>query len=81
MQNTRYYCRILIKFEFSRQILEKISNTKFRQNPSSGRGVVPCGRTERQTERNDEASSCFSNFSKTPKNRQIQGYQCKLRNL
>jgi hypothetical protein len=25
-----------MKFEFSRQIFEKVSNTKFNQNPSSG---------------------------------------------
>jgi len=45
MYNSRYSCQILIKREFSEQILEKFSNI----NPSSGSRVVPCGRTGRQT--------------------------------
>ena len=32
-----------MKFEFSRQILEKYSNIKFHENPSSGSRVVPRG--------------------------------------
>jgi hypothetical protein len=32
---TSYY-QILINFEFSRQVLEKYSNTKFHENPFSG---------------------------------------------
>jgi hypothetical protein len=31
----------------SRQILEKYSNIKFNENPSSGSRVVSCGRTDR----------------------------------
>jgi len=38
--------QILIKLEFSRQIFEKYSNIKFHDNPSSGIGVVPHGRTD-----------------------------------
>jgi hypothetical protein len=34
-----------MKFEFSRQIFEKVTNIKFRQNPSSGSRVVPCVQT------------------------------------
>jgi hypothetical protein len=45
-----------MKFEFSRQIFEKDSCTKFHQN---GSRVVPCGQTERQ-DGHDEANSCFS---------------------
>jgi hypothetical protein len=37
--------------EFSRQIFEKSSNIKFHENPSSVSRVVPCGRTDRQTDR------------------------------
>jgi hypothetical protein len=33
----------------SRQIFEKCSNIKFHKNPSSGRRLVPFGRTDRQT--------------------------------
>ena len=36
-------CQILMKVEFSPQILEKYSNTKSNENASSGNGVVPCG--------------------------------------
>jgi hypothetical protein len=36
MQSTGYFCQILIKPEYSRQIFEKYSNTEFHENPSSG---------------------------------------------
>jgi len=36
-----------MKREFSGQIVEKYSNIKFRENPSRGSRVIPCGRTER----------------------------------
>jgi len=35
-----------MKLEFSRQIFEKYSDTKFHENPSSGIRVVPWGRTD-----------------------------------
>ena len=35
-------CQILTKFEFSRQIFEKFSYIKFRENPSGGIRVFPC---------------------------------------
>ena len=44
------------------QILEKYSNIKFDENPSSGRQVVPHG----QTDRHDEAKSHFSQFCEHP---------------
>jgi hypothetical protein len=43
MQSTRYFCQILMKFEFSGQILENCSNIKFNENLSSGSQVVPSG--------------------------------------
>jgi len=46
MYSTRYSCLILNKFEFSEKIFEKPSTIKFYENPSSGRRVVPCGRTD-----------------------------------
>jgi len=58
MNITRYSCQILMKLEFSTQIFEKISNTKFYENSSRASRVVPCGRTDRQ--RHDEATSRFS---------------------
>ena len=39
-----------MKLEFSQQIFEKYLNIKFHENPSSGSRVVPCGRTDRQTD-------------------------------
>jgi hypothetical protein len=39
-----------MKFEFSRQILEKYSNIDFLENPSSGSQAVPCERKEGQTD-------------------------------
>jgi hypothetical protein len=36
--------------EFPRQILEKYTNMKFNENPSSRSRVVPCGQTDRQTD-------------------------------
>ena len=60
MKGTRYSCRILMKFESSRQILERISNIKHHKNPSNGSRVVTCGRTHK----NDEANSRVSQFCK-----------------
>jgi hypothetical protein len=57
-------CRILMKIEFSGQTFEKYSKIKFHENPCSGIGVVPCGRTNRRTDRYDEANSRFSQFYK-----------------
>jgi len=54
MYSTRYLCPNLIKLEFSGQILEKSSNIKFYENPSSGREGVD-GHTGGQTDECDEA--------------------------
>jgi len=37
-----------MELDFSRQIFEKYSNKKFRENSSSGSRAVPCGRTDRK---------------------------------
>jgi len=37
--------------DFSRDIFEKHWNIKFHENPSSGSRVVPCGRTDRRTDK------------------------------
>ena len=40
-----------MKPEFSRQIFgKKYSNIKFHENPSSGSGIIPCGRTDKPTD-------------------------------
>ena len=46
--------------------VRKYSNIKFHENPPGGSRVVPCeqtgGQTDRQTDRNDEANTVFSQF-------------------
>jgi hypothetical protein len=44
--------------ESSRQTFEKSSNIKFHENPSSGSRVVPCGRTDRQTDVTKLLAAC-----------------------
>jgi hypothetical protein len=51
MQNIRYSCQILMKLEFLRRILGKYVNVNFEENMSNGSRVVPCGQTERRTDR------------------------------
>jgi hypothetical protein len=51
-----------MKLEFSRQIFEKYSNIKFRENPFSGNRVVPCGRTDMT-----KVIVAFRNFAKAAK--------------
>jgi hypothetical protein len=63
MLSTRYSCQILMKLEFSRQVFEKQTNIKFYENPSSGRRVVPCGRTDMT-----KIIAAFRNFANAPKN-------------
>jgi hypothetical protein len=46
VSSTPYFCHVLMKLEFSPQIVEKYSDIKFHENPSSGSRVVPCGRTD-----------------------------------
>ena len=48
-----------MKLEFSRHIFEKYSNIKFHENPSSGNGVVACGRTDME-----KVIVAFRNFAK-----------------
>ena len=60
MQSTRYSCQSLMKLEFSRQIFYNYSNSKFRENPSSGTEFFY---SYRQKDRHDEVSSGFSQFS------------------
>ena len=43
-------CQILQKINFSRHIIKKYSNIKFDLSPSSGKRVVPCSETDRETD-------------------------------
>jgi hypothetical protein len=67
MYSTRCSCHILLKLQYSRQIFEKYSNTKFPETPSNRSRVVPCGRTDGQTDTRDEAPMRFSQFCKRRK--------------
>ena len=70
MQSTRCSCQILMKLEFSGQIFEKYSNTKFNENPLSESWVVPCGRAYRQTDRETDMTKLivdFRNYVTAPK--------------
>jgi len=64
LYSTCYLSLILMKFELSRQVFKKYSNINdFHENPSSGSRVVPCGRTDRQTDRQTFAFRNFTNVS------------------
>jgi hypothetical protein len=52
-----------MKFEFSRQIFEKYSNMKFRENAFSGSRGVLCGRADRH----GEAMVALRSFVNAPK--------------
>jgi len=56
-----------MRHEFSRQIFEKYSNTKFNENPSSGSPVVPF----RQTDRHEQLVVASRNFGNAPKKMKI----------
>ena len=59
-----------MELEFSRQIFQQSSNTKFNQNLSSGSRVVPCGRTEREAEGRTDMTKlivAFRNFANAHK--------------
>jgi hypothetical protein len=60
-----------MKFEFSRQIFEKVWNIKLYQNLSSGSRVVPCGRRVRWKDGRTDMTNlivAFRNFANAPKN-------------
>jgi len=54
-----------MKLEFSQQISEKYSNIKFHKNLSSGSRVVPCGKTEGQTDMT-KLTVAFRKFANVP---------------
>jgi len=70
-----------MKFESSRHISKNTQNIKFHENPSSGSRVVPCGRTDGQTEVRKLIIS-FYNFAKSPKNSGVKNFRlCKCTTL
>ena len=66
-----FFCLILIKVQFYRQIFEKFTSTKFREYPSSGSRVIPCRQTDRQRDRHDAGNNHVSQFFKFAKKKKI----------
>ena len=66
MQSDLNFCPILMKLEFSRQILEKSSDITFHENPSIGSRVVTCGQTNMT-----KVIAAFRNFANAPKNQSV----------
>ena len=72
-QSASYSWQIYMKLKPERQISEKHLNIKFNENLSSGSRVFPCERTERQTDRHEEANSLFfRNFASAPTSREFK---------
>jgi hypothetical protein len=58
-----------MKIKLFRQIFEKSSNIKFRENPSCGSRVVPCGQRDRRTNGQTDMTEvvvAFRNFANAP---------------
>jgi len=64
--HVRYSCQNLIKLEIYGQVFEKSSITKYHENPPSGSGIFPCGRTDRRADMT-KLIAPFHNFKKVPK--------------
>ena len=62
--STWYFCPIWNEHVFSTDLLHK--------SPSSGSRNVPCGRTDRQTDKHDESHSCFSQLCECAKRKNLQ---------
>jgi hypothetical protein len=65
--STRYYCQILIKFEFPGQIFERKTQSNFTKTRPVGGRVIQCGQTDRQTGMT-ELIAAFRNFANVSKN-------------
>ena len=59
--------RFSLNLNFSRQIFENSTNTKFHENLSSEDQVVSWRRTEGQKDKHDETIVAFCNFADAPK--------------
>jgi len=55
MESTRYFCQIIIKSKFSKQIFEKFSISNFMK-------IRPVGTEYGQTDRHEKAKNRFSQF-------------------
>ena len=69
-QNRHFMCPLFLSdfnetWIFGADFQRKCLNTEFHENPSNGRPVGPCGRTETDKE---QFTVAFCNFSNAPKN-------------
>ena len=64
-----------MKLANSSRIVEKYSNIKFHENPSSGSRVVLCGQTDGRTDRLDETKSHLSQFCGRAPQKMVQFYK------
>jgi len=55
-----------VRHEFSRHVLEKESNVKYHEKPSSGSRIFLYGRTDGQTDMS-KLRAAFRNFANAPK--------------
>ena len=60
-----FFCAILIKFGFYRQIFIKISNVNFDEKSSNESRADTCRETDGRTDRPDEANRPFSRLTRT----------------
>ena len=70
MSSARYFCRILIKVEFTGQSFERVSNNKFHQNPSNGSRIL--FRAEKKAGRRTDMTKlivAFCNIANAPNKR------------
>ena len=67
MQITLCFGKTLMDLKFSFESVEKYSNIKFHENPSSGSRDVPCGRRGGRTDMT-KLVVAFRNFANEPKN-------------
>ena len=74
----RYFCQVLINLVFSRQIFKKLCDIGFHENPLSGSRVVPCGQTDRLTDRHEDRRAdrhdetvVFHNFTNALENHSV----------
>ena len=67
MYSDRYFCPILTKSGFSRQILIEVASIKFHENPSSGSRPETCGQTD-MTKVHNFASTLNTENKKKGKN-------------
>jgi len=58
----RYSIQYLMKLKVAESNFEKDSNIKFRENPSSGRRVVACGRTDGRIDRQRDVTKLMVRF-------------------